>query len=114
MSTPTMDVLNVLSTETRQEKARIRSALQLGKLTIAEVLRDPPPCIQRTSVLELLRLIRRHNSKVGVAWEVALGRRALMDGVNLLVRVEDASQRTLAWAIENAPKPYPVRKPIAA
>lgn len=99
-----MEELSTISLLHRQDRARIRRCLASGSLCIADVLRDPPVSVAKMTVLDALRLIRTHNMK-GTVWQAQLGRRAVSDGVNLLVKIEDASARTIEWAIANAPSP---------
>jgi hypothetical protein len=87
------------SAELRAARADIRRRVQSGRLPIADLLADPPDAVLGMTVFDVLRLLRRDRS--ANRWEHHLGRQALRDGINVFVRVGEASPRTRAWAIEH-------------
>jgi hypothetical protein len=106
-----MAELNARSSELRGERARVRAALRDGSLPIARLFEslDEYQCVHDMAVLDVLRLVRTGKNQ---RWEFEIGRRAITDGVNLLVPVGRASERTLRWATVHAP--VVVRKPSRA
>ena len=85
--------------DTRQGRARIRRGLHHGTVTLDDILTDPPRCLHALPVADIVRWCRGVD-RVSV-WE--LNRHAIRDGVNLLVTVGMASERTRRWVLDHQP-----------
>lgn len=85
-----------VANQRRFDLKALKLALSVGSLTAADVLRDPPECVSRMLVPDVMCLQRG----VGADRLRRIGIRAVADGVNLLVTVERASVRTRCWAAD--------------
>ena len=83
----------------RAARAQVRSGLRDGTLDIETILMDPPESIAKMTVFDVLRMLRHTRS--ANRWEQRLGREALAAGINVHVRVGEASLRTLCWAVDH-------------
>lgn len=85
---------------TRRARANLRTAIYNGDLTLAQLLEDPPAAIGKMALVDIIRWTfnRPHHAGDGIA---ATGRKAVHDGINLLVSVDRASQHTLQWVGEH-------------
>lgn len=88
-----------LANQKRLRIAELRRDVNQGRVTLAELLADPPPEILQMTLFDVIRMTYTSN-RSGTSLE-AIGRRALLDGVNLLVRVERSSMRSRQWVAEN-------------
>jgi hypothetical protein len=86
--------------ETRQARARLRRDLGSGRLSVLDVLADPPPEAMGLHVYELVGMCR----SVGRIKMTRLGRRAATDRINLFVRVDRCSEWTRDWLAVNVPQ----------
>ena len=82
----------------RARQAQLRSDMIAGRLTLAEIMAQPPPDLARTMLIDVIRMMRssvsaRRSSPV----MTRIGREAVAAGVNLLVPLGDASVRSRAW-----------------
>jgi hypothetical protein len=83
----------------RLEKARIRRQIRAGELSLWDVLMDPPDVLRDSTLLDVLELSR---ARAGRATSLAhINERAMEEGVNLLLPVRAASQRSRAWLAAN-------------
>lgn len=100
-----MAALGAKSAELRRARATVRNGLLNGAISVGDVFADLDryACVRDMAVIDVLRMASPTRRK-GSVWEANIGRRAVLDRVNLLIRVENASQATLAWAAENAPR----------
>jgi hypothetical protein len=89
----TQKELGARSARLRQQRAQIRRGLADGSLNVVDVLAERPEAIADLNVYEVLRMVRR----VGRSTLADMGRRAIADGVNLMVLVRSASTRTVGW-----------------
>jgi len=89
---PSLEAANVR----RQQTAVVRRALRLDRGELARVLADPPECLHRLTLIDvvMLCLASRRTQPRAIA---LLGRMALRDGVNLLLPVGRASPATRQW-----------------
>jgi hypothetical protein len=86
------------STQVRQANKRVRHALANGQLTIADVMRDPPPELADRALFEILLLARG----LGRTRLRELNERAIEEGVNLAVTLDLADESTRRWVAANA------------
>lgn len=90
----------VLAHQRKREKGAIRRSLLSGELTLAELMADPPVVLRNATLADILWMrrrdaARRHSSMI------ALGERAMRDGVNLMIPLSMASARSRAWVAAN-------------
>lgn len=90
-----------LSLLKRSARAEIRRRLRTGQLSLTELVSDPPPEMEGVVLVDVLRMLRDTNRERGQASLAAIGRRAVVDGVNLMVPLGTASARSRAWVAEH-------------
>lgn len=95
---PPLVTLNQRSNEVRQARASIRRALAAGEVTIADVMRNPPEELGDRALFEILLMARN----VGRRRLRDLNGRAVADGINLALTLEDADEATREWIAANA------------
>jgi hypothetical protein len=100
MSPEFLESISSVGHETRQARARMRRDLGSGRLSVLDVLADPPPEALGLHVYELVQMSRN----VGRVKMTRLGRRAATDRINLFVRVDRCSQWTRDWLAVHLPQ----------
>jgi hypothetical protein len=100
-----------LANQRRTTRAQLRRRISTGDLTLAAVLEDPPDELRDLIILDIVRIARgsRHSARY-VAWLERMGRAAIVDGVNLMMPLGRASQRTRDWVAVYASWNLPVRR----
>lgn len=88
-----MQTLCANSNRLRSAKAQFRAGLASGELALADVLADPPDCLQQTILLDLLRMARG----IGATKLRLLNLRAMRDRVNLATPLGQTSERSRRW-----------------
>lgn len=92
-----------LANKKRRERAFYRECVLDGRLSIGELFMDPPPALAGMTLVGVMGLTRR--SRSFAPWQQRVGRRAVLDGVNLLQPVDRASEHSRRWCARNAPRP---------
>lgn len=88
-----------LACQQSSAQAVIRRGLRNGTLTLAEVMADPPVELRGRVLFDVIRMARPRTGRNSPALAM-MGRRALDDGINLMVHLGRADVRTRAWAAE--------------
>jgi hypothetical protein len=86
------------STQVRRANNRVRQALADGRLTITDVMGEPPVELADRTLFEILLLTRG----VGRKRLYKLNMRAIEDGVNLALTLARADECTRRWVAANA------------
>jgi hypothetical protein len=89
----------IVANEKRMRVVEIRRQVKSGQLALADLLADPPDEILHMTLFDVVRMTYT-STRAGASMET-LGRRALQDGVNLLVQVGRSSMRSREWVAEN-------------
>lgn len=88
-----------LAQQRRTQKRIIRQNLRTGQLTLTELMADPPIVMRNVTLADILQM-RRATTRAAHPSVMALGQRAMRDGINLLVPLGQASARSRAWVAE--------------
>lgn len=97
---PSVDVPNAR----RAELAALHAALVSGELELEDVLAPVHPRVAGLPLLHVIMMTRAGSDRQNASGIEELGRDALRDGVNVLVRTDRASAATRAWAAERGRK----------
>lgn len=94
----------------RLNAAELRRRVAAGEVTLEQILLDPPEYIHGLLLLDAVRKYRTgaRNAARSTRFIEAMGRRAMLEGVNLCVPVGRASLTSRRWVIEycrHAPGP---------
>jgi hypothetical protein len=95
----TRDESLALGQERRLAIARLRREIRAGRVTLAEVLADPPETLLRWPLIDVVRLV--FSGGRGSTTIEMLGRDALGDGVNLMLPLGRSSEATRAWLVDH-------------
>lgn len=87
------------STLLRGQRAKIRRKLQTDPRALHRVVLNPPECLHRVPVVDVLRWCCASRSNQSI---VRIGAMAARDRINLLVELGNASERTRTWVTEHA------------
>jgi hypothetical protein len=79
------DVALALANKVRLERSELKRDLKAGRLSIADVLRDPPLCVERIKVFELLLAVPK-------LWRVKAERAMRHCGMQPWVRLNALSE----------------------
>lgn len=99
----------LLANESRTRISELKRALRSGQVALADVLTDPPDEFQNVPLVDVVRW-SRGDVRHGGAWFPRMGRRAVADGVNLMVPLGQASLRTRLWVVDYASWYLPSRR----
>ena len=83
----------------RLEVSAVKASLRSGALTLTDVMLDPPAVLADALLIDVIRWTRTKQRRPRSIEEI--GRRAVKDGVNLMLPVARASTRTRAWVAEH-------------
>lgn len=83
----------------RRRRKDIKDALCDGRMSVEDLLRDVPDEALTMTLLDVIRSTRR--GKIHPLILEALGKKAMIDGVNLLVTLGRASDRSKGWLVRN-------------
>ena len=83
----------------RHRLAELRRQARTGQAGLTGLLLDPPVELRDVLLVDVVRMSRSQRMSSGIA---RLGRLAVRDGINLLIPLGQASQRTRAWVAEHA------------
>lgn len=81
---------------TKKARAQVRKQLHERQITLVEIVEDPPVCMSRVLLPDLLKM----EPWTGVTRINRLGRDASWAGINLFVTVGGMSNRTRGWLVE--------------
>jgi hypothetical protein len=84
----------------RAQITALKQQLLGGTLTLEDVLMDPPEALTQVPVIDVLRMTRRAGNR-GARGLWQINGRAVHAGVNLMMPLGLASERTREWAAEN-------------
>jgi hypothetical protein len=98
MTSDAYSALAKRSTQARRANNRVRQALADGRLTITDVMSEPPVELADRTLFEILLLTRG----VGRKRLYKLNVRAIEDGVNLALTLARADECTRRWVAANA------------
>lgn len=94
-----MRALSTASAELRGKRAQLRRDLRCGATTLDALFADIPDYARRLTVLDVVSMLRNSPRDNQNTWLTEIGREAVLARVNVLVRLDHASARTLAWAV---------------
>ncbi len=83
----------------RRERAAIKTALRAGRVTLTDLMDEPPSAMADVMLIEVLRWARVSSSSRRQL--AMLGGWALRDGVNLMLPVGHAPMLARAWVAEH-------------
>lgn len=86
--------------------AGIRAQLASGRLTVADVMMDPPDALTGTPLIDILRM-QRASRRNGLSIAI-IGEEAIDANVNLLLPLGCASARVRAWVASHGMRSTPV------
>jgi hypothetical protein len=92
--------------ERRKVMFAYERALRSGELTLDSVMADPPQALCHLALIDLIRMARTFSVKGRghrEVWVERLGRRAVLDNINLCIPLGRASMRSRSWVAENTP-----------
>lgn len=92
-----------LANKKRRERAFYRECVLDGRVSVADLFMDPPEALAGMTLIGVMGLTRR--SRSFASWQQRVGKRAVLDGVNLLQPVDRASEHSRRWCARNAPRP---------
>jgi hypothetical protein len=95
-----MAAVRAASAERRSARTELRRDLRNGTVTLQQAMADPPPELEKVLLVDVLRMVRSKRSRSSASMAV-LGRRAVHDGVNLMLPVGKASAWTREWVAEH-------------
>lgn len=104
-----MAAIGAQSSALRKERSEVRRAIRTGVLTLEAVMSDPPPALAGVLLIDVVRLGYRYRTAESVT---ELGRLALRAGVNLMIPLGVASERSRRWVAENGCRYH--RTPVCA
>jgi hypothetical protein len=95
----------VMANDKRAQVAALRRGARAGTVSVPSLLMDPPAALGHIAVIDVMLMSRASIPSQAYRRKAKLGRWAVADGVNLLVALGDASERTRQWAAKYAPPP---------
>src|SRR6266498_326409 len=84
------------ATQARMERAVVHRNLKLGRITLGELLKEPPECLRTTPTLVIIYMI----PYVGVAAIASLNYEAIRRGVNLALPMGALTTRAKKFLTE--------------
>ena len=93
------DSARQLANDKRLRIATVRRDLRNGTLSLSSAMSDPPDELLRYPLIDVIRWTRMQGRRCTRS-DVEIGRRAVRDGVNLMLSVGDASPRSRAWVAQ--------------
>lgn len=82
----------------KRARRTVRSGLRSGEMTLRDVMRERPVELADAPLIDVIRMARVRRNGPAVQ---EIGRRAVRDGVNLMVPLGKASTASRAWVATN-------------
>lgn len=87
-----------LANATRIHRAAVKRDLRSGSLTLATVMQELPDALLDVPLIDIIRWSRHRSTSAALS---RIGAMAVRDGVNLMIPLGLASQRSRTWVAQN-------------